>query len=448
MGTPDLQRKLDEQALLLDSLSQHLWFMTDAETCGRVNKALADFLGLARGELEFRKLEEFLPTETAARWLAANQEVWAGGKPVTAQEWMESHEGDRRLFAVTRTPVLAPGTRTVESIICQAQDITGHHQAPEGLAQGEENFRNFIEALDDIVLIGDPEGRIIYANPAATRKLGFSAEELMELAVLDLHPEWLRAEAAEILTEMFDGRRDHCPLPLMSKGGVLVPVETRVRFGNWNGEKCIFGVSKDLTREQESLQKFEKLFRSHPALMAISTFPQRQFTDVNDTFLEVLGYKAEEALGKTTAELGVMADQEQQDRAAEILAQYGRIRDLEMTVRTKGGELRTGLFSGELLEVQGQKYFLTMMVDITDRKRVEAERETSIQELRFALEQIKTLRGVVPICASCKKIRDDKGYWEQVDAFVARHTEAQFSHGICPDCVSRLYPDFKKKSSK
>ena len=156
----------------------------------------------------------------------------------------------------------------------------------------------------------------------------------------------------------------------------------------------------------------------------------------------------EEALGKTTAELGVMADQEQQDRAAEILAQYGRIRDLEMTVRTKGGELRTGLFSGELLEVQGQKYFLTMMVDITDRKRVEAERETSIQELRFALEQIKTLRGVVPICASCKKIRDDKGYWEQVDAFVARHTEAQFSHGICPDCVSRLYPDIKKESSK
>ena len=80
--------------------------------------------------------------------------------------------------------------------------------------------------------------------------------------------------------------------------------------------------------------------------------------------------------------------------------------------------------------------------DITERKQTEIERERLITELQSAIEHIKTLRGIIPICANCKKIRDDKGYWEQVEAYVSRHTEAQFSHGICPDCMKILYPEF------
>jgi DNA-binding response OmpR family regulator len=67
-----------------------------------------------------------------------------------------------------------------------------------------------------------------------------------------------------------------------------------------------------------------------------------------------------------------------------------------------------------------------------------------IEELRQALDQIKTLRGIVPICAGCKQIRDDRGYWNQVEIYVRDHTEAQFSHGICPDCMKKLYPDVCK----
>ena len=79
---------------------------------------------------------------------------------------------------------------------------------------------------------------------------------------------------------------------------------------------------------------------------------------------------------------------------------------------------------------------------ITDRKKIEAERELLIAQLRSSIEQIKTLRGIVPICSGCKKIRDDSGYWQQVEAYVAKHTEAEFSHGLCPDCVQRLYPEY------
>lgn len=65
-------------------------------------------------------------------------------------------------------------------------------------------------------------------------------------------------------------------------------------------------------------------------------------------------------------------------------------------------------------------------------------------ELQDAIAQIKTLKGIIPICASCKKIRDDSGFWDQVEAYVMKHTDAAFSHGICPDCMDKLYPDHDK----
>jgi sigma-B regulation protein RsbU (phosphoserine phosphatase) len=66
-----------------------------------------------------------------------------------------------------------------------------------------------------------------------------------------------------------------------------------------------------------------------------------------------------------------------------------------------------------------------------------------VNELHQALEQIKTLRGILPICSNCKKIRDDQGYWNQVEVFIHDHTEADFSHGMCPECMKKLYPEFE-----
>ncbi len=80
-----------------------------------------------------------------------------------------------------------------------------------------------------------------------------------------------------------------------------------------------------------------------------------------------------------------------------------------------------------------------------ERNRVEEEREKLIRDLQKALSEVKKLSGFLPICASCKKIRDDKGYWNQVEVYIRDHSEAEFSHGICPDCMKKLYPDFYKE---
>jgi PAS domain S-box-containing protein len=86
--------------------------------------------------------------------------------------------------------------------------------------------------------------------------------------------------------------------------------------------------------------------------------------------------------------------------------------------------------------------------DITERKRIEEEREILIQQLQTALSDVKTLSGLVPICSNCKNIRDDKGYWTQIESFIQKHSEAKFSHGMCPDCMAKLYPDIQIKMDK
>jgi DNA-binding NarL/FixJ family response regulator len=80
-----------------------------------------------------------------------------------------------------------------------------------------------------------------------------------------------------------------------------------------------------------------------------------------------------------------------------------------------------------------------------ERKEAEIERMGLIRELQDALTKIRTLQGLLPICASCKRIRDDKGYWNQIELYISEHSDAVFTHGICPDCVEKLYPDFARK---
>jgi PAS domain S-box-containing protein len=88
---------------------------------------------------------------------------------------------------------------------------------------------------------------------------------------------------------------------------------------------------------------------------------------------------------------------------------------------------------------------LLVLRDITARKQAEAEREHLIAELQRALVEVKTLSGLLPICSSCKKIRDDQGYWQQIEVYLQEHSDASFTHGICPECRGKLYPDLSAK---
>ena len=91
---------------------------------------------------------------------------------------------------------------------------------------------------------------------------------------------------------------------------------------------------------------------------------------------------------------------------------------------------------------------LVLLRDISLRKNVEREREQMIVELKEALERVKTLSELLPICSNCKKIRDDEGYWHEVESYISKYSDTVFSHGICPDCMKELNPKFSKRKKK
>lgn len=84
-------------------------------------------------------------------------------------------------------------------------------------------------------------------------------------------------------------------------------------------------------------------------------------------------------------------------------------------------------------------YLVGIGLDISDRVFVEKEKETLIAKLEETLSEVKQLSGFLPICAGCKKIRDDEGYWNQIEAYIRDHSDAEFSHSLCPDCARNLF---------
>lgn len=113
------------------------------------------------------------------------------------------------------------------------------------------------------------------------------------------------------------------------------------------------------------------------------------------------------------------------------------------------------------LKTDGQVFVLVTVVDITKRKenerrideytgelaRRDLEQNILIEKLQLLIKDVKTLQGIIPICANCKKVRDDKDYWQSVEAYLAANTEANFSYSYCPECLHDVRKDFKRTSS-
>ena len=113
--------------------------------------------------------------------------------------------------------------------------------------------------------------------------------------------------------------------------------------------------------------------------------------------------------------------------------------------RLADGEIREVEVFSSPITLTGEKVLYSIIRDVTERKRNEEEREQLIEKLGLALAEIKVLRGILPICSFCKKIRNDKGNWDQIEAYIHDHSEAKFSHSICPGCMKKHYPDIKRR---
>lgn len=122
--------------------------------------------------------------------------------------------------------------------------------------------------------------------------------------------------------------------------------------------------------------------------------------------------------------------------------------EFRCTCARRNGSTFPAEFTLTAFQLDGQRMLQLVVRDITERAEVEDERERLIAELQSALDEIKRLSGLLPICASCKKIRDDEGHWNTIEAYITENSEAEFSHGVCPECCETLYPEFAARQKQ
>ena len=243
-----------------------------------------------------------------------------------------------------------------------------------------ENFENLFNSINDFLFILDLKGNIVEINNAVVTFLGYSKEDLKGKSVLLVHPPEYREEAGETVKKMLEGTRESCPLPLLSKSGIYIPVETKIYPGQWNNEKVLIGISRNLSELAISEEKFSRVFENNQAMMAISEIDTGFFINVNKAFLDILGYERNEIIGHSLKELNLFYDYNQRLELVKEIKEKPLIENEHVLVRTKNNMPIHCLFSLSIIKIQTYNYMLTSAIDISALKQAEEKLKNSLKQ--------------------------------------------------------------------
>ncbi len=336
-------------------------------------------------------------------------------------------------------------------------DITEKKNAQKAVQESERRFREMAETIEEGFWITSikqgQKSEVLYISPRALNILGMTKDELLNLGdnwSKYIHEEDRKRVMDSVRKFMSEGGEYSEEYRAIHSSGNIKWISVKVyAIRNEVGEIIrTIGVVRDITKRKEaelklrhSEEKFSKFFAATPIVLVISKMEDGEIVDTNDFFETFTGYTKEFAIGKKSSELGLWSDPEERKRMVQILGKGNSVRGFEATYNDKFGNKKNTIVSAEILELNSEKFLIGAIMDITARKEAELEKEKLIVELKDALDQVKTLRGYLAICASCKKIRDDKGFWEELEQYVRENSDLQFSHGLCPECARKLYPE-------
>ena len=313
-----------------------------------------------------------------------------------------------------------------------------------------------LSCMSEAVYVVDTEMNIIYANPAAEDLTGYSLSEA------------IGSRCRNIFCEASDRCQDNCPpkaamkdrLPILNKEACTRTKNgeiknTQISFSPFfGGDQCLGAVIviKDVTE----IRRAEETIKNQNAFLklTIDSLPDPFYVIDAQNYLITIANKSV----RTGAQGGLTCYANTHERSEPCsgddhpcplkeVIKTGKPCIVEHVHRGGDGERRH-------YEVHGYPIFddsgnvvqmIEYSMDITERKTAVMERETLIAELRNAVNQVKTLSGLLPICSACKNIREDDGYWTQIESYISRYSDAEFTHGLCPDCAKKLYPGVYKE---
>ena len=362
-------------------------------------------------------------------------------------------------------------------------------QAEAALLELEKRYRDLFDNINDLIMIHDLKGRLLNVNPAVSKLSGFTFEELIGRPISDfIFPEFRSLFQDEYLKEIKKQGHSEGVVIFQAKDGKKHYVEyNNVLVTPEGGKRYISGLGRDITdrvHAERALRESEKRYRTVFETTGSATViikDDETISLANSTFEDLSGYSKEEIEDKKTLTEFVIEEdlaqmrkfhRDRRDKPGSAPKNYefrfidrqGSIKNIFIAVETIPD---TGMSVASLLDISDRKRAEESLqksydeldlrvkertadlarandqlrLQIEERKKAEDEKEKLIVELKKALGEVKTLGGLLPICASCKKIRDDQGYWNQLEDYIQKHSEPEFSHSVCPDCAKALYPE-------
>lgn len=378
----DLQACEDRYSDILTRIAHGILIVDDKGKILFANPAAATILECTTDELLGRKS----PLPTAAETAAEITVKTRSGNSVAVDIWEVEFEWDEkpaRLIAL--------------------HDITARKLAEEALRESEEKFSRAFMAVPSLLFIATlPYEKYVEVNEAFERTFGWRQEEIFErtLADFDIWDDPTeRARVVRAIQE--DGYLRDQEMCFRSKSGETFCGLLSAELMELCGVHCMIGIITNISerkRSEEALQnseeKFSKAFLYAPGLLIVSsTMEEGRIIEVNDAFERVFKYKREEAIGRSALDLNLWVDPEDRIRVIQTLHERGEVRDCEIRFRDRDGNVFMGLYSATITEIGGEECLLSVLSDITERKRLEEEREQLLTQLDAVLNSIH--EGVV-----------------------------------------------------
>lgn len=400
--------------------------------------------------------------DTELRWLGYTRDELIGKVKITdllASDRVEGIEDHFARFTSQRSgrnvalrlvskdgsilPVLVSAAEAGES----QRNFTMSRWVPFDMTQHMPSGMRLLEAAPDAIVVISADGRIALVNAQGEKIFGYAREELLGREIELLIPQSFRSCHAGHGEDYLDTpkvRPIDAPFELYGrrKDGTEFPVEIRLSPLETDTEWLVLSSIRDITerrRADEALRFSEERFRVALKNSSVSVFNQDQelrYTWINSP---VLAWAEKDYIGHTDAEI---IGGEEGARLTDIkrgVLQRGIGTRTETTITFLGETHHFDLTVEPLCNPFGIVVGVTCAAaDVTILRQAAAERERLVGELQDALARVKVLSGLLPICAGCKKIRDEQGAWQQMEIYIGAHSEANFSHGMCPDCAEQF----------
>jgi PAS domain S-box-containing protein len=374
-------------------------------------------------------------------------------QPVTLEHIHYDKDGNPRHVEVHAHPVL-DSDGNVSQVVEYSIDITERKRKEEMLRESEERYRILFEESTLGIPITDIEtGLLVDANSSFCRMFGYPKEELLQLGIEDLHPKDSMDHLMTAIKSLEQGEQpiSHT-IPCLRKDGTVFYADITGSISKVHGRKCSVGFFMDITERklaEEQLHEKEETLKvitesTNDAIIIMNN--RGIITFWNTAASNMLGYSKEETVGKNLHEL--IAPERFLNAHLSAFPQFIKTgkgnavgTTLELYAISKDHiEIPVELSLSSIM-IEREWFAVGIMRDNTARKHAEKQRDRLILDLQKALSEVKTLRGFLPICSHCKKIRDDKGYWNQIESYIHKHTDTEFSHGICPECAEKYFPE-------